>query len=157
VYDLPLGISVAALLTQVGGENAKGVQIGGASGTLIPPSEFGRNIGYEDIATGGSIFVIGPSRDMLDVAENFLEFFIDESCGQCTPCREGNEQLRKGIEKLRHGRCSTRELRELVKLGETMQIASKCGLGQSSPNAFLSIIRHYQNELMARPSTERSL
>ncbi len=91
---------------------------------------------------------------MLKVAKNFVEFFVEESCGQCTPCREGNEVLLEGIEMLEYGECSTSYLKELVKLGETMQIASKCGLGQSSPNAFLSIVENFRDELMGRTVAE---
>jgi len=149
VYELPMGITVEALLKEVGGENAKAVQIGGASGHCIPASEFNRAIAYEDVATGGSIIVFGPERDMLEVAHNFLEFFVDESCGQCTPCREGNAKLLEGVEMLQAGECSSRYLRELCQLGETMQLASKCGLGQSSPNAFLSIVKHFSHEIMS--------
>ena len=150
VYEFPLGLSVSELLEKVGGQDAKAVQIGGASGNCIPASEFGRRIAYEDISTGGSVIVFGPQRDMLHVARNFLEFFVEESCGQCTPCRDGNVKLLEGVEKLEAGRCSMQYLRELCSLGETMQLASKCGLGQSSPNAFLSIVKHFQSEIMGR-------
>ena len=102
------------------------------------------------MATGGSVIVFGPGRDMLAVVENFLEFFADESCGQCTPCRIGNVKLLEGVRMLKRGECSTKHLRELCALGETMQVASKCGLGQSSPNAFLSIVKHFQHEIMGR-------
>ena len=150
VYEYPMGITVRQLLENVGGENAKAVQIGGASGQCIPRKDFDRMIAYEDIATGGSIIVFGPDRDMLKVAENFLEFFVEESCGQCTPCREGNPKLLEGVELLKHGQCSMSYLMELCSLGETMQLTSKCGLGQSSPNAFLSIVKHFKNEIMGR-------
>lgn len=152
VYEFPMGITVAELLKAVGGENAKGVQIGGASGHCVPVSQFDRKICFEDISTGGSIIVFGPGRDMLEVAENFLEFFEEESCGQCTPCREGNVKLLEGVRMLREGNCSTQYLKELVSLGETMQIASKCGLGQSSPNAFISIVTNFQDEILGRVS-----
>jgi [NiFe] hydrogenase diaphorase moiety large subunit len=120
VYEFPLGITVADLLAAVGGTDAKAVQIGGASGHCVPASEFGRAICFE------------------------------ESCGQCTPCREGNSTLLHGIEMLENGRCSMAYLNELCKLGEVMQLSSKCGLGQSSPNAFLSIVKHFREELMGR-------
>ena len=149
VYELPMGITVADLLKEVGGEDAKAVQVGGASGHCVPASEFNRTIAYEDIATGGSVIVFGPDRDMLEVAYNFLEFFVDGSCGQCTPCREGNAKLLEGVEMLEAGECSSHYLRELCQLGETMQLASKCGLGQSSPNAFLSIVKHFSPEIMS--------
>ena len=153
VYEFPMGISVADLLARVGGTGAKAVQIGGASGHCLPASEFGRKIAFEDIATGGSIIVLGPGRDMLHVAKNFMEFFVEESCGQCTPCRAGNAKLLGGIEKLERGQCSMAYLQELLALGETMQVASKCGLGQSSPNAFVSIVKHFQDEIMGRTAS----
>jgi len=150
VFEFPMGITIAELLEKVGGEGAKAVQVGGASGYCIPAGDFNRTIAYEDLATGGSIIVFGPERDMLEVAKNFMEFFVDESCGQCTPCREGNVRLYEGIELLERGECSMKYLQELCHLGETMQQASKCGLGQSSPNAFLSIIENFKDEIMGR-------
>jgi len=87
---------------------------------------------------------------MLQVARNFLEFFVEESCGQCTPCRDGNPKLLEGVEMLEEGRCSMTYLNELKKLGETIQNASKCGLGQSSPNAFLSIVDNFKPEILGR-------
>ena len=150
VYELPFGVTIEKLLAEVGGQGAKAVQVGGASGHCVPAADFGRTIAYEDVATGGSIIVFGPHRDMLAVAENFLEFFVEESCGQCTPCRIGNVKLLEGVEMLQQGCCSMQYLNELCALGETMQVAAKCGLGQSSPNAFLSIVRHFKDEIMGR-------
>jgi [NiFe] hydrogenase diaphorase moiety large subunit len=150
VYEFPLGITVQELLDKVGGSNAKAVQVGGASGHCLPASDFGRRIAFEDIATGGSIIVFGPGRDMLHVAKNFMEFFVEESCGQCTPCRVGNVKLLEGIEMLEQGTCTTAYLRDLLSLCETMQLASKCGLGQSSPNAFVSIVNNFQDEILGR-------
>ncbi|MFA4973440.1 MAG: NADH-ubiquinone oxidoreductase-F iron-sulfur binding region domain-containing protein, partial [bacterium] len=150
VYEFPMGIKVSELLKEVGGEDAKAVVIGGASGRCVREGEFSRTIAYEDISTGGSVIVFGKDRDMLGVAENFLDFFVDESCGQCTPCREGNAKLLEGVKMLEEGRCSMHYLTELRKLSQTMQLASKCGLGQSSPNVFLSIIDNFQDEIFGR-------
>ncbi len=150
VYEFPLGLTVRELLEAVGGTNAKAVQVGGASGTCVPASEFDRRIAFEDVATGGSVIVLGPGRDMLHVAKNFMEFFVEESCGQCTPCRVGNAKLLEGIEMLERGECSNAYLKELLALCETMQLASKCGLGQSSPNAFVSIVKHFRDEILGR-------
>jgi len=147
VYELPMGITIKKLLETVGGPDAKAVQVGGASGTCVPRKDFDRAIAYEDVATGGSIIVFGPHRDMLEVAINFMEFFCEESCGQCTPCRLGTETLLEGLDMLDEGKCSLKYLRELCSLGETMQISSKCGLGQSAPNAFLSIIENFKSEI----------
>ncbi len=155
VYEFPFGITIAEVLREVGGSHAKAVQVGGASGFCIPHRDFERKICFEDVSTGGSIIVFSEHRDMLDVAENFLEFFTDESCGQCTPCRIGNTKLLEGVRKLKQGKLSMHELNELVSLGETMQIASKCGLGQSSPNAFISIIQSFREEIFGRVTTAR--
>jgi [NiFe] hydrogenase diaphorase moiety large subunit len=150
IYEMPYGITIRDMLAEVGGSEAKAVQIGGAGGQCIPAKDFDRKISYEDVPSGGSIIVFGPERDMLKVAKNFMEFFAEESCGQCTPCREGNPKLLEGIEMLEEGRCSSSYLNELIKLGETMQVASKCGLGQSSPNAFLSIVKNFKSEVLGR-------
>jgi [NiFe] hydrogenase diaphorase moiety large subunit len=150
VYEVGFGTSIKDLLKLVEGEGAKAVQVGGASGRTVPAAQFGRKLGFEDLATGGSIIVIGKDRDMLDVAENFLDFFVEESCGQCTPCREGNPKLLEGVHLLKQGRLSINALRELQNLGRTMQAASKCGLGQSSANAFLDITEHFRSEILGR-------
>ncbi|MCC6126178.1 MAG: SLBB domain-containing protein [Pirellulales bacterium] len=155
VYELPMGITVAELLEEVGGEAAKAVQIGGAAGQCVPAARFDRTIAYEDIPTGGSVIVLGPQRDLLRMSRNFLEFFLEESCGQCTPCREGIPKLLEGVELLQNGRCSMTYLEELCGLGETMQQASKCGLGQSAPNALLSIVEHFQDEILGRVVAKR--
>lgn len=150
IYEHPFGITVSELLKKLGGEDAKAVQIGGAAGRCVPRKDFDRTIAFEDVPSGGSIIVFGPNRDMLRVARDFMEFFVEESCGQCTPCREGNIKLLEGVGLLEQGRCSMRYLSELTHLGETMQIASKCGLGQSSPNAFLSIVENFKQEILGR-------
>ncbi|MBN2191245.1 MAG: hypothetical protein JW751_00370 [Polyangiaceae bacterium] len=69
---------------------------------------------------------------------------------QCTPCRVGNVRLLEGVRLLRRGACSTQHFEDLCALGRTFQDASKCGLGQSSPNAFLSIAEHFRGELLGR-------
>ena len=150
VYELPLGITVSELLAAVGGENAKAVVIGGASGRCVGHDEFNRRVCFEDVSTGGAVIVFGPGRDMLEVAENFLEFMCEESCGQCTPCRLGNPKLLECVRMLQEGTCSAAYLREIVALGESIHMASKCGLGQSSGNIFLSIVDQFHGEIMGR-------
>ncbi len=154
IYEMPFGITVTDLLKAIGGEGAKAVQIGGASGRCVASQDFDRTIAFEDISSGGSIIVFGEERDMLQVAKNFMEFFVEESCGQCTPCREGNVKLLEGIEMLEEGKCSMSYLNELIKLGQSIQVASKCGLGQSSPTAFLSIIENFKHEILGRVPEE---
>jgi len=148
VYEFPLGVTIREVLAAAGGENTKAVIVGGAAGTCVPASDFDRAISYEDVSTGGAIIVLGPWRDLLEVAENLQWFFANESCGQCAPCRVGTRKLLNGIRDLRNGNSSTAKLRDLVKLGESMEFASKCGLGQSAPSVFLSLVRSFESELL---------
>ena len=150
IYEFPFGITVAELLRQVGGEGAKAVQIGGASGRCLPSKDFERRLAFEDIPTGGSIIVIGPDRAMLALAHNVMDFFVDESCGNCAPCRLGNRKLLDAVELLRKGRFTTDHLEELKVLSRTMQDAAKCGLGQTSSVAFMSILEHFADEVGVR-------
>ncbi|MFO7446022.1 MAG: NADH-ubiquinone oxidoreductase-F iron-sulfur binding region domain-containing protein [Ignavibacteriaceae bacterium] len=147
IYELPWGTTINELLQIVGAKNTKAVQVGGASGICVPKSQFDRKLGYEDAATGGSIIIFNENRSMLKVLKNFMEFFVEESCGQCTPCRIGNVKLLEGIEKIEKGEFTFMYINTLKELGRTMQVASKCGLGQSSPNSFISIIDNFKDEL----------
>ncbi len=147
VYELPWGTTISELLHIVNAKNTKAVQVGGASGICVPKSQFNRALAYDDIATGGSIMIFNESRNMLHVAKNFMEFFVEESCGQCTPCRIGNVKLLEGIEMIERGEYKFSYISQLKGLGKTMQIASKCGLGQSSSNSFISILENFKDEI----------
>ena len=94
---------------------------------------------------------------MLDIAQNFMEFFVDESCGQCTPCREGTTKILEGIKILKQGKCSIAYLNKLKELAKTVEMASKCGLGQLSMKAFLSIVNNFQDEVLGRLPKEGSV
>jgi len=150
VYELELGVTVRNLLEEVGASDARAVQVGGASGICVPEEDFDKPICFEGLPPGGSIIVFGKDRDMLHVLKNFMTFFVEESCGQCTPCREGNYRLLEGIHMLEEGRCSVRYLRELEQLCVVMKDSAKCGLGQTSPNSFLSIVEHFKDEILYR-------
>jgi [NiFe] hydrogenase diaphorase moiety large subunit len=84
---------------------------------------------------------------MLHILKNFMEFFVEESCGQCTPCRIGNTKLLEGVEMIEKGEYTFAYVNQLKELGKTMQVASKCGLGQSSPNSFISILENFKEEI----------
>ena len=147
VYELPWGTRIDVLLEIVEAKNTKAVQVGGASGICIPKSQFERSLAYEDAATGGSIIIFNESRSMLKILKNFMEFFVEESCGQSTPCRVGNTKLLEGLEKIESSNYTFAYIKTLKELGKTMQVASKCGLGQSSPNAFISILENFKDEI----------
>lgn len=143
VYEVRFGTSVADILDMAGAKDTKAVQIGGASGVCLSFKDIDRKVSFEDIPTGGAVIVFDKSRDMLKIAGNFLKFFEEESCGQCTPCREGVPVLLEMWEKMRGNGFSEKDKEDLYSLAETMQTASKCGLGQTAPNAFLSIIENF--------------
>jgi [NiFe] hydrogenase diaphorase moiety large subunit len=113
---------------------------------MVGPDAYDRTICYEDLATGGSVMVFGPDRDVLWVAQSFMEFFIDESCGYCTPCRVGNVLLKQGLDQIIKGRGNHDDLDYLRELGETVRTASRCGLGQTSPNPILSTLESFRQE-----------
>ena len=143
VYEIEYGLPVAALLEMAGGAGAKAVQVGGPSGTCVAPAGFGRKIDFTDLATGGSVIVFGPERDIFEVVENFMEFFVDESCGWCVPCRAGNVLLKKKFEKVAQGLGTESDLRDLEDWGRLVKSTSRCGLGQTSPNPILTTLKSF--------------
>jgi [NiFe] hydrogenase diaphorase moiety large subunit len=149
IFELELGMTVQQFVNEFGDGDAKAVQVGGASGFCVPRKKFGETIiGFEGVPTGGSMKLFNSSRSMYNVLHNYLDFFTEESCGQCTPCRVGCQQLLKGVEKVKKGEVHPTYLNELVKLADTMKIAAKCGLGQSVGNAFKSIVENFREEII---------
>ncbi len=147
VYELPWGTKLSDLLILVGAKNTKAIQVGGASGICLNKTQFDRTLAYEDAATGGSIMIFNESRNMIHILKNFMEFFVEESCGQCTPCRIGNVKLLEGVKMIESGEYTFDYIEKLIDLGRTMQVSSKCGLGQSSPNPFISILENFKDEI----------
>ncbi|MDD3859268.1 MAG: NAD(P)H-dependent oxidoreductase subunit E [Bacteroidales bacterium] len=149
VYELELGMTLADFVEEFGDGDTKAVQVGGASGFCVPRRKFKDTIiGFEGIPTGGSMMLFNSHRSMYNVLHNYLEFFSEESCGQCTPCRVGCQQLFNGVEAIKSREKSENYLDDLLELSETMKIASKCGLGQSVANSFKSIVREFKEEIV---------
>jgi len=149
IFELELGMTVQQFVNEFGDGDTKAVQVGGASGFCVPRKKFTETIiGFEGMPTGGSMKLFNSSRSMYNVLHNYLDFFTEESCGQCTPCRVGCQQLLKGVEKVKKGEAKSTYLNELVKLADSMKIAAKCGLGQSVGNAFKSIVGNFREEII---------
>ncbi len=155
IYELELGMSLQDFVYEFGDGDTKAVQVGGASGFLVPRKKFSDTaIGYEgklvgiSLPTGGSMMLFNSSRSMFNVLDNYLEFFREESCGQCTPCRVGCQQLLLGIKAVKAGKKPASYLDKLLKLTETMQLTAKCGLGQSVANSFSSIVENFREEMI---------
>jgi len=149
IYELELGMTVEQFVEEFGDGDTKAVQVGGASGFCVPRKKFKDTIiGFEGVPTGGSMMLFNSSRSMYNVLHNYLEFFEEESCGQCTPCRVGCQQLIKGIEAVKKGQRHATYLEQLQKLAQTMKITAKCGLGQSVANSFFSIVENFKEEMI---------
>ena len=149
IYELELGMPLDRFVDEFGDGDTKAVQVGGASGFCVPRKKFKDTvIGFEGVPTGGSMMLFNSSRSMYNVLHNYLEFFEEESCGQCTPCRVGCQQLRKGIQAVKKGDKKSLYLDQLLKLSESMKLTAKCGLGQSVANSFSSIVYNFKEEMI---------
>jgi [NiFe] hydrogenase diaphorase moiety large subunit len=146
VYELEWGTTLRDLVEMVGASSVQAVQMGGPSGVCINPMQFYRNISYEDLATGGSIIVIGKERDLLrDVVMNFTDFFIEESCSSCVPCRSLTLVLKNKLIKILDGKGTKNDINELLQWSNYMKQANRCGLGQTAANPIISTIENFKS------------
>jgi NADH:ubiquinone oxidoreductase subunit F (NADH-binding)/(2Fe-2S) ferredoxin len=156
LVEVPLGMRLGHLLEAIGGggngQAIKAVQTGGPSGGCLPSRLFNLPIEYERLKEAGSIMGSGgmvaldESACMVDVARYFLDFTTLESCGKCTPCREGNRHLRVILDRIVRGQGQPEDLDLLQEVGEVVRAGSLCGLGQTSPNPVLSTLRYFRDE-----------
>ncbi len=150
VYETAFGITINELLDLVGAPDAQYVQFSGPSGQAVAPKDFGRRIAYEDLSTGGSTMIFGPQRDVLGIALQFADFFVEESCGWCAPCRVGTTLLKQGMEKVVAGRATLSDLAATEALANTVVRMSRCGLGQTAPNPILTTMLNFPELYEAR-------
>jgi [NiFe] hydrogenase diaphorase moiety large subunit len=143
VYELPYGITLRQLLLLAGGEDAAAVQVGGPSGTMVGRDSLDRRLTFDDLATGGAVIVFSSRRNILEIVDYYMSFFVHESCGYCTPCRVGNVFLKKAIEKFRKGQANDDDIAYLRHLSGTIIETSRCGLGMTSPNPVLSSLQNF--------------
>ncbi|MFL7814305.1 MAG: NAD(P)H-dependent oxidoreductase subunit E [Anaerolineales bacterium] len=145
VYEVEWGTSVRDLLKIAGAASVQAVQVGGPSGTCIDPSQFSRSVAFEDLATGGSFIIIGKERDLLrDFVVNFMDFFIEESCGSCGPCRNMNVILRNKLLKILEGGGTRIDLDELYTWSLLGKAVNRCGLGQTAANPIITTIDNFK-------------
>jgi len=145
VYEVVWGFSILDILDMVGTniDDVQAVQVGGPSGAIIASNEFTRILGYEDLATGGSLIIIGKHRDILnDIVLNFMDFFIDESCGSCSTCRIVPTLMRNKLLKILNARGVRQDIDDMVAWGKILK-ASRCGLGQTAANPILSSLKNF--------------
>jgi NADH:ubiquinone oxidoreductase subunit F (NADH-binding) len=160
LIEVPLGISLHDMVFEIGGGMAgkhpmKAVQTGGPSGGCIPASMLEMPIDYEKLAQAGAMMgsggmiVLDERTCMVDLARFFLVFTAEESCGKCTPCREGTKHMLHILTRICEGKGTSGELVLLEELARTVKTASLCGLGSTAPNPVLTTLRHFRHEFEA--------
>lgn len=150
IYEMPVGTTVGEALQACGAENVQAVQVGGPGGTLLAAHETDRELSFDDSNTGGSFIVFDQSRDMLDVAQNFTDFFAHESCGFCTPCRVGTKLMAHMTEKIAAGHGARLDIEQMQRLHRLMTQASHCGLGQSAAVPILTTYEKFPEAFRRR-------
>ncbi|AQQ08526.1 NADP-reducing hydrogenase subunit HndC [Sedimentisphaera cyanobacteriorum] len=157
LVEVPMGTTLREMVYDIGGgipdgKEFKAVQTGGPSGGCLPASYLETKIDYDSLAAAGSIMgsggmiVMDETSCMVDVAKFFLEFTQDESCGKCTPCREGTKRMLEILTRITEGKGRPGDIEKLERLGTMIQKSSLCGLGQSAPNPVLSTIKNFRDE-----------
>ncbi|MFO7942830.1 MAG: NAD(P)H-dependent oxidoreductase subunit E [Anaerolineales bacterium] len=155
VYEMEWGMTIREMLEMVGAPDTQAVIVGGPSGVCIDPTHFGRSVAFEDLATGGSMILVGEQRDLLEeFILPFTNFFIEESCGSCTPCRDLTVILRDKLLKILNGNGSQKDIDELYEWGQMGKDANRCGLGQTSANPILTTIENFRNLYEERVQTD---
>ncbi len=160
LIELPMGTTLRHIIYDIGGgilkdRPFKAVQTGGPSGGCVPEALLDLPVDYERLTEAGSMMgsggmiVMDDRTCMVDVARYFLAFLEEESCGKCTPCREGLHQLLHVYERLIAGRGTADDLGLIERLAAAMQLGSLCELGRSAPNPVLSTLRYFRSEYEA--------
>lgn len=144
IFEVEWGITLKEVLSLVGAQDARAVQISGPSGECVSVRTDGdRRIAYEDISCNGAFTVFNAERDLLEYVRDFAEFFADESCGICVPCRVGTVELRKKVDLVLAGHGSERDLDEIVSWGKLMRQTSRCGLGATAANPVVTTLEKF--------------
>ncbi len=150
IYEVEFGTTLQSLLDEAGASGAVAVQVGGPSGKCVGKKDFGKKLSFEELPTGGSIIIIGPNTDLLKVVHNFMDFFVEESCGWCTPCRAGNVLLKHRLEKIMAGKGTASDLKEMSEWCAVVKAMSRCGFGQTSPNPIATTIENFREVYEAK-------
>ena len=144
IYEIEWGITLNDVLEMVGANHAKAVQISGPSGECVSVEKDGnRKICYSDLSCNGSFMIFDNTRDLLHIVRDFMQFFVDESCGICTPCRAGNVDLLDKVDRVIAGRACQQDLDDFVSWGTLLRGTSRCGLGTTSPKPILTTMENF--------------
>ncbi len=160
LVEVPMGTTLREVIYEIGGgipknKALKAVQTGGPSGGAIPESNLDLPIEYETLIEAGSMMgsggmvVIDEDNCMVDICRFYLEFTVEESCGKCTPCREGTKKMLEMLEIISSGEGTLEDLDKLEHLAHMVKNSSLCGLGQAAPNPILSMLDNFRDEFEA--------
>jgi len=166
LVEVPMGTTLREIIYDIGGgiqndRPFKAVQTGGPSGGCLPESKLDLPVDFDTLTDAGSMMgsggmiVLDDHTCVVDLAKYFLAFLIDESCGKCTPCREGLYQLHALAVAVSEGRATEADLDKMEKLSDAIVLGSLCGLGKSGPNPFLSTIRYFRDEYLTHIKDKR--
>jgi len=166
LVEVPMGTTFDQMIYEIGGgirggKRLKAIQIGGPSGGCIPAELTGTKIDFDALRELGSMMgsggmiVMDEDTCMVDIARYFVEFLKEESCGKCTPCREGLYQMGEILRDITSGRGEERQLDLLQELARVMRDASLCALGQTAANPVMSTIRYFRDEYMEHITGKR--
>jgi [NiFe] hydrogenase diaphorase moiety large subunit len=145
VYEVEYGMTINEMLELVGASSVQAVVVGGPSGTIINESMLNHTISFEELPTGGAMVIIGKDRNLLkEVVVEYMDFFIDESCSSCAPCRSLTVILKNKVEKLLNGFGTKNDIDELYSWGKYMKQANRCGLGQTAANPIMTTIENFR-------------
>lgn len=160
LVEVPMGITLREIVYDIGGgirdgKRFKAVQTGGPSGGCLPESLLDSPVDFDELIKVGSMMgsggmiVMDQDTCMVDVARYFLNFLREESCGKCTPCREGIKQILHILNRICEGHGREKDLQRLVDLGNAVQDSSLCALGGTAANPLLTTIRYFEEEYIA--------
>jgi NADH-quinone oxidoreductase subunit F len=152
VHELAMGSNLKELIDLAGAKRVKMVQIGGASGNIVPETMIDTPLCYETILGSGAVTVFDDSRDVIDIVYRDMAFLAEESCGKCAPCREGTEAMVEILGRLSKGEGYQEDIGALEDLANVMMLSSLCGLGQVAPIPVLDTLKYFSEDYENRVS-----
>jgi NADH-quinone oxidoreductase subunit F len=151
VYELVLGTPLRELVEELASaKNVKMIQIGGATGRIVPYEMIDIPLAFENVLGAGAVTVFDKSRDVIDMVHRTVEFLAEESCGKCTPCRQGTEVMVETLERFQQGEGTKKDIKALEDLAGTMMLSSLCGLGQAAPFAVIDTLKYFRGDYEER-------
>ena len=164
--EVPMGITMREIIFDIGGgitngKKFKAVQIGGPSGGCLPESMLDLSVDYDSLISvgammgSGGLVVMDEDTCMVDVAKFFLNFTQSESCGKCTPCREGTKRMLEILTRITEGQGREGDIELLEELAGNIKETALCGLGQTAPNPVLSTLKYFRDEYEAHIKEKR--